>query len=199
MLCRKALLAALLVSCLSAVATAAPTIVAGDWIIGTNTTTVIQITTTGNPGDEFQGADLQFAIGGGVVGPVVTALDMVGPGTLFYGNNNGQQDYGNPPWQAPGREPQAFITTLSGTVGPNGVLAFVTIDTTGALPGVYSISLTHPDLGPSDLPPFYAPATNLIDGTIFIPGPEPSSIVLGTLAIAGFAAILIRRRRKRRS
>ncbi len=196
MLCRKALLATLLVSYLSTVATAAPTIVAGDWIMGTNMTAVIQITVTGDPGDEFQGADLQFAIGGGLVGPVVTAVDMVGPGTLFNGNNNGQQDYGNPPWQTPGREPQAFITTLSGFVGPNGVLAFVTLDSTGVGPGVYAITLTHPELGPSDLPPFFTPDTPLIDGTIWIE-PEPSSVLLSTLAIAGFAAVAMRRRRRR--
>ncbi len=195
---RKAFLASLAVLCLTAVATAAPTIVAGDWVMGQNTTTVIQITTTGVQGDEYQGADLQFAIGGGLTGPIATALDMVGPGTVFNGNNNGQQDYGNPPWQTPGREPQAFITTLSGFVGPNGVLAFVTLDSTGIAPGTYAITLTHPELGPSDLPPFFTPDTPLIDGTITVT-PEPGSIVLGLFAAAGIGAVAIRRRRARKA
>src|SRR5262249_12848293 len=104
-------------------------------------------------------------------------------------------DFGAP-FQAPGREVVALTTTVSGSVGPNGTLAFVELDTTGVAPGVYDFLLTSQTFGPSDLPPFGAPGTNIIEGTLTVV-PEPSTVVLGALAGLGLTVAAYRRRARK--
>src|SRR5690606_30459048 len=151
---------------------------------------------SGDPGEAFQGVDLYLTIGDGLSGPLITAIDVIGPGTLFNGNNFGQSDFGDP---LPSRTAVALASTQTGTVGPTGVLAIVTIDTTGIVAGIWDLKLTSDLYGASDLPPFNTfdePMLVLVDGTIGGLCPEPSSYMLGVLAIAGLCAAVVRRRCK---
>jgi PEP-CTERM motif len=84
----------------------------------------------------------------------------------------------------------------------NGVFLTLTIDTTGVPAGVYAVSLTdHPFLGITGVftvlsPPEPIPL-EIINGTITVT-PEPASLVMGLFAVAGLAAVAVRRHRARR-
>jgi|GEM_PF-2676616 len=192
---RKMLMAAVLVACSATIATAAPTITAGNHQLLPNTSgQVISILASGDfLADALAGVDLFLVIGGGTEGPMVTNLDLIGAGTIFAASNTGQQDFGAP-YIPPSREIVGITTTVSGTVNPNGVLAYLTLDTTGLAAGDYTLSLTSDLIGPSVLYSAGAAPTVLINGTLSVV-PEPSSVVLGLFGIAGVAAIAIRRRR----
>jgi len=195
---RRVFLVAAALASLSSLASAAPTMIAGHHVLEANTPgQIVPITVSGVAGDVFIGLDLYLSVADGTLGPVITNVDINSPGLVFAGNNNGISDFG-PPYEAPSREVVAITTTVSGTVGPNGTLAFIELDTTGIAPGVYAFSLTSPLFGPSDLPPFSAPDTNLIDGTLTVV-PEPSTVVLGGLAGLGLALAAYRRRAARTS
>jgi hypothetical protein len=196
MLCKTILAIMLLISSATA-AVAAPMIVAGNHVLLPNTAgQKIMIMTSGEEGDEFQGVDLHLAIGDG--GPIVTGIDLIGPDTLLFGNNMGQIGYFDPLFDVPTRIPAMTATTAAGTIGPNGVLAVLTLDTTGITPGQYSLSLTHPEIGPSDLPMFFE-TTILQDGFLTVLAvPEPSSIVLALIAAGALGAATLRRRQARR-
>ncbi|REK05964.1 MAG: PEP-CTERM sorting domain-containing protein [Planctomycetota bacterium] len=147
-----------------------------------------------NSPDGIQGLDLYIVVNNDSgPAPLITAVDIIGPGTIFDGNNTGQGDFG-PPYQAPGLQVVATTTTGSGTVDPNGILAFVTFDTTGVPFGDYPWSLTSPLFGPSDFAAAPGSDAILIDGVLTVV-PEPASIVMGLFAAAGLGAVMIRRRR----
>ncbi|REK05965.1 MAG: PEP-CTERM sorting domain-containing protein [Planctomycetota bacterium] len=149
-----------------------------------------------NSPNGVQGLDLYLTVNNDVApAPVMTLVDVIGPGTIFFGNNTGQGDFG-PPFIAPGLVVVATTTTASGTVDPNGILAFVEFDTTGVAPGVYPFSLTSPLFGPSDFAAAPGSDAVLIDGTLTVV-PEPASIVMGLFAAAGLGAVMIRRRRNK--
>ncbi len=173
-------------------------IIAGTHVLQPNMAgQAIQILAAGDTPDSFLGADLYLVVADGLSGPVITSVDLVGPGTIFNGNSNPQTDFG-PPYVAPGRQIVAITTTLSGTVGPNGVLANLIVDTTGIAPGDYALSLYSPTFGASDLPPFVGGnPTILVDGVLQVV-PEPSSVVMALCAAAGMTIVLIRRRRSAR-
>lgn len=196
---RRAFFALIVACCLATMASAGPMIIAGDHPLAPNTPgQQILIMAAGGDGDAFEGVDLHLSIGGGIAGPIATAIDVVGPGTLLFGNNFGQADYGDLPSALPSRTPTALASVMDGKVGPNGVLAIVTLDTTGIPLGTYSFSLTHPFFGPSDLPPFNtmneAPLNmTLVNGTLTIV-PEPATMVLGLMAAMVLGGIAIRRR-----
>ncbi len=200
---RKAFFAAAIVLCVTTVASAVPTIVAGDHTFGADSgAQSFYITTTGGQGDEFLGADLYFEILG-TGAPIVTGFDMLNDSSLlFFGNNHGTQG-GFPDFDPPTTTPAGNVSTLTGSVGPNGNLALVTIDTNGVAAGDYQLVLTHPILGDSDLPPFsvgFETVALLSNGMIHITNvPEPSSIVMGLFAAAGLGVMVIRRRRVRKS
>lgn len=178
----------------AALATAAPTITAGNHLLLPNTPgQIVPLLASGEgAADLLAGADLFLVIGGGTAGPVATGFDIVGPGTIFSGNNNGQQDFGAP-YIPPGRELAAFVTTLSGTVAPNGVLAYLTLDTTGITSGNFSLSLTSDVIGPSILYAAGGAPTILLDGTLSVV-PEPSTVVLALFGAVSVTAMAIRRR-----
>lgn len=194
---RKMLMSMALVACSALTALAAPTITVGDHALLPNTPgQVIPILASGiGPADNTAGIDLFLVLGGGTTGPIVTGLDMIGAGTIFNGNNNGQSGFG-PPYDPPSRELVGLVSTVSGSVDPNGVLAYLTVDTTGLTAGSFSLSLTSDVLGHSVLYSTGGAQTVLIDGTLSVV-PEPSSIALGALAACGLAAVAIRRRRSR--
>ncbi len=198
---RNALLAFAAMLGLTTAASAVPTIVAGEHVAAPNSgEQSFYITTTGSQGDDFQGAELYFEIVGPGA-PVVTRFDMLNdPSLLFFGNNQGTQS-GIPDFDPPTTTPAGIVSTLTGTVGPTGNLALVTIDTTGVAPGDYPIVLSHPILGDSDLPPFSLGSadTALLSNGIIVFGPEPSSIVMGLFAVACIGSLAIRRSRTQRT
>lgn len=191
---RRALFASLVVGLLPSTALAVPTITVGNHLLLPNTPNQVIAILVSSAGEQVAGLDLYLYVNGGVgPAPVITAIDVVGPGTIFAPNNVGQFSLG-PPYDVPGLQPSAITTTASGFVPANGVLAYVTFDTTGIPVGGYTISLTNPDLGPTDFavnPGFDA---ILVDGFIG-QVPEPSTFVLAALGVAGACGMRLRRKR----
>ncbi|HNQ87785.1 MAG TPA: hypothetical protein PKM73_04030 [Verrucomicrobiota bacterium] len=91
-----------------------------------------------------QVADGGVAAGGQIAGPSVTAVDLI-TGTVFEGNAIGPDDPGSVPQLA-----MRTLTTASGTVVAEGLLATLTIDTTGFTSGVYRLALGATANGPTD-------------------------------------------------
>lgn len=76
-------------------------------------------------------------VNGGTAGPAITAVNLV-TGTIFGGNNSGQQNFTS-------NSPQVYeggIATTSGTVNATGLLATLTIDTTGFQGNTFSLKLS---------------------------------------------------------
>ena len=89
---------------------------------------------------------------------------------------------------------------LSGTPAANGLIGTVTVSTVGAFFGVYDLKITNMvtanGVGPTTYFPGYtAQQVSLTNGRIYVYIPEPSSIVLGLFATAGFGVVAIRKRR----
>jgi len=107
--------------------------------------TVQILVTNSSPGGQFpiSGADVNVEVSdggpanGGTVGPQLTSADLV-TGTIFAANNNGQQNITNQ-----SQVYEGAITTSSGTVNANGLLASLTLDTTSISPGIYSLKLAN--------------------------------------------------------
>ena len=108
-----------------------PTIVVeNDVLLPNRAGQTIQIMVSG--GTAVSGVDFNAEIAGGgtvnggTAGPAITNVDLV-TGTIFAGNNSGQQNI-------PSNSPQVYeggISTTSGTVAASGLLATLTINTTG--------------------------------------------------------------------
>jgi hypothetical protein len=121
--------------------------------------------------------------------PDITAVDLVGGGLLFAGGS--QSDLGSEPQLA------IYMADIDGTVPADGVLARLTVDTTGFFfgSGPFALRLKDTREGPTTFTlaadPFeVTPA--ITDGSIRIV-PEPAGAAAACLAAAG-----IRRRRRRR-
>ena len=136
----------------------APVIDVGDHFLLPNTPgQQIQIFVTG--GDEVQGLNFNVQVedggpevsqwngGPGIDGPEITTIDV--ESGIFNGNNNGAV---NP--ESPSVIPQwegRYITTETGTVIADGLLATITVDTTGFTEGSFSLILGDENLnGPTD-------------------------------------------------
>ncbi len=188
-----AAIAALLAGVLIA-ATRAPAAIyidVGDHLLLPNTPgQTVFITVSADAADAVAGCNFNAQIAGGGIayggqaGPAISAVDME-TGTIFAGNNTGQSDLGSLAQLA-----TLSIVTASGTVPADGLLATLTIDTTGlATPGAtWPLELGQTLNGPTDFAP--APAV-ITEGTIQII-PEPTSLAL--LALPALA--LLRRRRR---
>src|SRR6185437_7568799 len=83
---------------------------------------------------EVQIADGGPAAGGKVAGPKITNVDVLS-GTIFANNNGGQTGSGS-------MVPQVYevSTTANGSVAASGLLATITVDTTGFNGGTFSLS-----------------------------------------------------------
>jgi len=119
----------------------------------------------------LQVADGGTAVGGSVVGPKITGVDLISDSRMvFYGNNTQPTD--------PGSSVQLAIrtvTTASGTVTANGLVAIVTLDTTGIALGTYSLKLGATANGSTD---FVGVAIAITEGTLVVES-RPSKIVIG--------------------
>lgn len=155
-------------------------------------------------GDPIEGIDLYVQIGdGGLVlhkdgfpvidgddvGPIITAVDIL-RGTIFATSHTGARIEAHPLiWSA------STTTAGASKVPADGLLATVTIDTTGFFGGTYPFSLTASTI-PSPTPTWVAniPST-LVDGSLAIV-PEPATVFLALAGAAGCAIVARRGRRK---
>jgi len=142
------------------------------------TNQLIEVFVTG--GELVQGVNFNLqiadggpAVGGTNIGPSISAVFLL-EGTIFAGNNTGQQD--------PGSFPQLAIWTVStatGFVQATGLLAKVVVDTTGFQQGTWPFALQNTLNGPTD---FAGKPARITDGSITVI-PEPSTKQL--IAIGG--------------
>jgi hypothetical protein len=160
-----ATLACLLVCTMGSAARAAA-VNAGTHVLAPNTPgQQVPILVTGTDsvsGIDFfvQVGDGGATVGGDDTGPRITQVDLVS-GTIFAGNNTGVfVDPAPLIWGA-------TTTTSSGSVSANGVLATLTIDTTGMFVGQFDLVLNPPSTGPTS---FADPGitTSLINGSLSI-------------------------------
>lgn len=137
--------------------------------------------------------------GEGLSGPLFTAINITGPGTVFAGKTLTDAS----------TLPDHFFefvasTTVGDEVIANGLLGIITVDTTGLFSGEYDLSLSNP------LPSGFQgtaitgagnPSVSITNGIIKIQGeevPEPASILLmAGLMACGAPALVMHRRRKR--
>ena len=132
--------------------------VSDQYMLNTNALRQIPILVSSSPAEQVAGVDLAVQIGdggtinGGVnTAPRITNLDVVGPGTIFHGNNTGTGTLadGTPLPVYLGSAGNNLIaatatTTNSGTVGANGVLAYLTVNPSGAAVGsAYQVILQN--------------------------------------------------------
>jgi len=119
-----------------------PTIVVGNHLLLPNRAgQTFQISVSG--GTQVSGLDFNAEVAnggtanGGTPGPAISSANLLS-GTIFASNNSGQQVPSNLP-------PQVYssfvITNGATTVSASGLLATVTIDTTGFNGGIYSFKL----------------------------------------------------------
>lgn len=126
-------------------------------------------------GVEVAGLNFKAQVGDGfpdvpdsmVDGPNITDVDIVGTltATIFTPNHAGQQD--------PGSAPQVALrtaTTQSGLVTAEGLLATLTIDTTGFSEGTFALRLGDTYAGPTEFLDAEAQVlpTQITDGTLKI-------------------------------
>jgi len=165
---------------------AVPVIVVGDHALLANTSNqTFDIFVTG--GDPVQGVNFRVQLADGfpdvpgstIDGPDITAIDLIGPGTIFEGNNTGQNSV-----ETRAQAWEQRTTTSAGTVAADGLLARITFDTTGfnTIGQQWDLVLANGFLGNTDFTLIGADVTN---GTLAIV-PEPSS-----LALVGLGAVIV--------
>lgn len=144
---------------------------------------------------------------GGTVGPTITGISYsAGPSIWVVPNTTAGFVPGAPFFDGGGQLAYGDLVTSSGHVlVTNGVFVTLTIDTTGIGGGVFALEMIGNNnddgialnVGPSTfLFGNGGGISTIIDGTIVVP--EPSSVVLSLLGIAGFGVVAIRKRRARR-
>ena len=138
----------------------------------------IHLFVTGN--DQVSGLNFNLQVadggpagGGSILGPVITAVDLVSqPGMVFHGNSTTPVDPGSA-----SRIAIRSLITSSGMVNAEGALAIVTFDTTGIAGGTYPLKMSATVNGDSD---FAGIPINIVNGSITIPiPPVPPDILLG--------------------
>ncbi len=196
-------------SAVSAPVPQVPTIEVGDHLFLPGETKTIALYAGGDIAVQGLNLYVQIGDGGAINGgvdtkPKLTSIDVIGPdrtgigpATIFNGNNTSQTNTFTDDllWAV-------SVTTNTGSVTASDTrtLAFLTIDTTGTMPGdVYPLLLSGTAKGifgaagaDTDFATMGAVITN---GTITIV-PEPSSITLLLLALGTVALAGLRRRRQ---
>lgn len=130
-------------------ASATSTILVGEYALRPNRAgQQVQVMVSG--GDAVQGVNLFVQLadggvfaGGTATGPIITGVNITS-GTIFTGNNTGARGGPDGPlfWEM-------GTTTATGTVTTQGLLATITIDTTGIFGGSFPLTL-NPALAASD-------------------------------------------------
>lgn len=123
----------------------------------------------GGPELELTAEDFRLSPGAGIPGPAITAVDLL-TGTVFATNNLGQQN----PIDAPIDFPQlaaAYTQVSSGTVVAEGLLARLSIDTTGFASGTFALSLTAYGVTTE----FDGASANVTDGLLIVGGGTPQA------------------------
>jgi hypothetical protein len=147
---------------------------------------------------QIEGMTFTVQIGAGTnLAPSITSVDLL-TGTIWSSHvtaGNITTPLGGNQLQYQSRD---IITDLpSDYVDLNGLLATINIDTTGAMPGDYSIILTGTNTIGRDSE-FLNGSGDPIQATFGVANltivPEPSTLVLGTLAGLGLGALSLRRR-----
>jgi hypothetical protein len=135
---RKLILASALLSITTTAANAALTVDGGVHYLLPNSRHRIAVAVSG--GDRIVGLNFvaQIGDGGPVNGgvdqhPTVVSGDIIGPGTIFYGNNVGDSPTptGNLIWT----DSTAVTNPLNNSIPAQGTIAYLTIDTTGMAAG----------------------------------------------------------------
>lgn len=123
----------------------------------------------------LQVADGGPGAGGGAVGPQITEVDLNSDSRMvFFGNSSQPSD--------PGSSAQLAVrslTTASGSVLADGLVAIVTVDTTGIQSGTFALSMGATINGASD---FAGVAINITEGALIVES-RPSRIVVGNHAL----------------
>jgi hypothetical protein len=175
---------------------ASPTIIVGNTdLLADQAGQKVYLYITG--GDQLQNVNLSVQIGdggpelGGVIdGPSLSNIDIFA-GTIFDGNNTGRASL-TPDGVLTSQVGYEGTTTATGFVTGNGLLATITLDTTGWDGGVFDLRLTGTHNGDTSFA--NATATGLLpvsitNGTITVV-PEPATVTMMLLGVA-----LLRRRR----
>ena len=189
--------------CLTAAVQAAPTIVVGNHALQANTAgQTVPIYVTGIEPNTVNGITLSVMIGGGgpayggTAGPTITDIDFDSGPTIWVPpsvptGHNAAATYFD------GQLASATFLTVSGFVtATSGLVATLTIDMTG-FGGVYSLELIgtalEENVGNTDFigQNFVSSITNGTVGWV----PEPGSMVLGLIGLAGFTLVAVRKRR----
>lgn len=167
----------------------------GDHNLVENGTTTFDVLVTG--GDPVQGLNVFFQLGDGgtiaggddnIPAPSIVSIDAIS-GTIFDGNNQGQNDDAN----NTARLFVSSIVTVNGTAMGTGKLFSVTVDANNATAGSqFDLLLRNANLGATtDFAGI--PATSLGSGMLTISAvPEPSA--LGLVGLVGCISAFRRRR-----
>lgn len=149
-------------------------------------------------GEVIQGLNFRIRVGNGTggpdyshPGPTITAVDLTDESAIFSLNHQDLTNVKRYPYSWAGS-----VTTAAGTVVPEGILAYVTFDTTSVNSTIFT--------GPWDLlfldrsgnkTNFAGIVPTLVAGTIEIKSvPEPAPCVLMAGACLAFAIALLRKR-----
>jgi hypothetical protein len=216
---RRAFFFLALLLAIPALAQAAVTVTVGNHNLLQNTSgQVINIMLSGAGGsDVYSATDWKSTIAAG--GPKITHVfnDTDGAipggnlaGSIWAGGSAGINLFPNGTTTAGTGQQTAGTNTgpSGGTVNQttNGIFVTLTLDTTGVAPGSYLLSLlNHPDgatkvlfWSEDDIDLFDVPGLVLQNGNLNVV-PEPSSVVVGLFAVAGFAFVAARRHRARKA
>jgi hypothetical protein len=166
----------------------------------------VSINLTGT--DFYTDSNLRMIINGGVgpapaVSQVFNDPALAIPGANLVGSiwaNGSAGIFGSPNGttaDSTGLVPVAFYVSAGATSqNVNGLHTLLTISTVGVAPGDYTFDITTSDLFnglDENFEPIPVPLT--FTAVTLRVVPEPSSIVMGLMAAAGMAAVVIRRRR----